>query len=579
MTDSGVQPTMLRGKKWGTFVVLRTLGRGGMGEMLEVRPPDSDCTVALKRFTSHGTHAAFLRKRFLAEGRLLQRLDHPGLVKVHELGIEPESDTPYFTMDLVLGADGNPCTLEDERKRQIMDEARLEMVYSQLREALLYLHGEGVVHRDVKLENVLVAADGSLRLSDFGISRILDDRLRDADAVTTTMTGESAPVMGSAAYFAPEVRAGEAATPASDIWALGVLVFRLLTGVWYEPGTAADDLLAGFEPVWRNLLDAMLARDPKRRSLPAFATCQARVKRHRSLWTWIAGASVLVVVGLTALFLFWPHALREDAVEAEGKASVPFSVDGTTAQLALGPFGNIDFVLCPTGHVDLVQDWRNGKTAPVELTRPYWIMKYPLTRRESALYPPLDPPPGVVDEEHFRNYVCLNRAQAEGLCAFFNRRFAEALPEGYEVRLPTLAEWEFAFHAGAADSEDPFFDLLHIHQQDAVYEAIYHDYDRGDKPRTKRLNAWGIGDWCGKEKVYDTFDPAELVAPEREEKPSFYQVRTLPSPQSTTDWVYRSDATNRVNLIRMPAWVRWEATTRDFAEDWCPIRLVIGPKL
>ena len=102
------------------------------------------------------------------------------------------------------------------------------------------------------------------------------------------------------------------------------------------------------------------------------------------------------------------------------------------------------------------------------------------------------------------------------------------------LRLPTLAEWEHAYHAGTTDPSDPFFDLGHVHQGDAVYRAIAYDYDRQDPQRTKRLNAWGIGDWCGQEKVVDTFDPATLVR----------------------------------DAVR---------GTSDFGEDWCPFRLVIAP--
>ncbi len=189
---------------------------------------------------------------------------------------------------------------------------------------------------------------------------------------------------------------------------------------------------------------------------------------------------------------------------------------GQSALLRLGKYGEIEFVHCPTGTVDLSVNWRNGKTERVTLTKPYWIMKYPLTRRQSAVFPPLDPPNGIVSEESFKNYVCLNRTQAEGLSECFTQHFRDVLPDGYVIRLPTLAEWEYAFHAGERDQTSPFYDLLHIHMRDEVDRAVRYDYDGGMPQRKQAVNAWGIGDWCGQEKVYDTVDPSKIeVSPDQ----------------------------------------------------------------
>ena len=86
--------------------------------------------------------------------------------------------------------------------------------------------------------------------------------------MATDATTLSRVVMGTANYFAPEVRAGASATAAADIYALGVTLFRLLTGVWYEPDTNALELLKSFDPVWRRIFPALLAADPRRRFLP-----------------------------------------------------------------------------------------------------------------------------------------------------------------------------------------------------------------------------------------------------------------------------------------------------------------------
>lgn len=254
----------------------------------------------------------------------------------------------------------------------------------------------------------------------------------------------------------------------------------------------------------------------------------------------------------------------------------PFRVAGETAVLKLGAYGEVEFVRCPTGTVDIVLQWPKVRTRTVTISRPYWITKYPLTRRQAAFFSPLDPQKGATPEKRTDDYACINRAMAEGLTECFTRYFARALPTNAVIRLPTLAEWEHAYHAGTTDPSDPYFDLRRVHQGDAVYRAIAYDYDRQALQRTKRLNAWGIGDWCGQEKVLDTFDLATLVRDAVRGTPDFYLVQSLPDPSCATDPCFSYAGTNRVSLIRLPFWCRWKAASADFGEDWCPIRLVIA---
>ena len=203
-----------------------------MGCVYEVVADDGATHLALKAFTLDHGNREFLRKRFLAEAKILAKLDSPHLVKVHELAIDGE--TPYFVMDLVLGAQGEPETLEDVRKSGKVTEKAALAWYEDLRQGLAYIHSRGIVHRDVKLENVLVDGAGHAVLSDFGVSRIFDEHVRNELMVTTTfIAGETTgmqPVMGTYWYLAPEIRKGGVATPESDWYSLGVLMYRLLTG-------------------------------------------------------------------------------------------------------------------------------------------------------------------------------------------------------------------------------------------------------------------------------------------------------------------------------------------------------------
>ena len=290
------------GQLIGNYRVVRQLGQGGMGTVYEVEHVGLRKRMALKVFAAEGSKRDFLRKRFLAEGRILSRLDHPRLVRVFDLEIDEKADVPYFAMDLVLDSSGEPCTLERWRKDGKADEAGIAAVYGDLREGLSYLHRSGVVHRDIKLENVLVDSNGHVVLSDFGVSRIFDERLRNELSVTVTFATDRVPIMGSFGYLAPELKCGEAATPASDAYALGVLIFRLLTGVWYENDSTAMDLLAGFDEGWTALLAQLLSEDPSKR-LPIPALKLARKVRPPAP-TWLAvTAFVLLALGGIALYV------------------------------------------------------------------------------------------------------------------------------------------------------------------------------------------------------------------------------------------------------------------------------------
>ena len=292
----------------GPYRVVRLLGKGGMGAVYEAEHVQLRVRRALKVLARGGT--ADLRDRFLAEGRLLARLDHPRLVRVHDLGVEADAGLVWFAMDLVLDATGRPRTLEDLRRDGAVSEADAAGWFRDLCAALAYVHGMGVAHRDVKLENALVGPDGRVVLSDFGISRILDPDLRSAAGLSATATfagpASLRPLLGTLGYLAPEVKAGAPATPASDLYALGVLMFRLLTGLWYEPGTDALALLGPFELAWEDVLVPLLSEDPAARTLPAAPPVPKAVAPARSRLLRIGlPAAAAVLAALAGAAAWW----------------------------------------------------------------------------------------------------------------------------------------------------------------------------------------------------------------------------------------------------------------------------------
>lgn len=324
----------------GGYSLVRRLGRGGMGEVYEAVAPDGR-RCALKVFALAQTERRFLADRFRVEGRILAKIEHPRLVHVFELGSDPADARPFFAMELVLGASGEPQTLEDVRRAGKVSEALAERWYQDLRSALVYCHSQGIVHRDLKLENVLVDAEGHAVLTDFGVSRIFEPEVRSELGVTTTFVeGETTgtrPVMGTYWYLAPEVRRGAVATAASDWYALGVAFFRLLTGMWYEPGTDALELLSPFDPKWRRRLARLLDESPARRSPFEEARARRSVWRRAVIAAGLAAAAVLVAFALT----------MRRATDGEGRLRVQ------DRQLVLEDAlaGRLEFCACPAGEL------------------------------------------------------------------------------------------------------------------------------------------------------------------------------------------------------------------------------------
>ena len=200
------------------YKIKRLLGKGGMADVFEAEAPDGR-RVAVKIFRNEkGSH--FLKERFMVEAKLLGTLYHPNIVRVHDYGVDETTGRAWFAMDLVLGADGKSKTLEDARKNGNVGDEQLRMWFNESKAALDYLHKCGVVHRDVKLENILIDEDGHARLADFGVSRIVDERLKDEINVPSTfVTGETTgtrPVVGTYFYLTPAVRSGVPATAATD---------------------------------------------------------------------------------------------------------------------------------------------------------------------------------------------------------------------------------------------------------------------------------------------------------------------------------------------------------------------------
>lgn len=259
--------------KFGEYETVRLLGKGGMSEVYEAENVRLGSRHAVKVY-SYPKDDDEVRRRFVAEGQMLAKLNHPRIVHVTDFG-EDEAKKPYFVMGLVLSPEGKPQSLAEVPDGSA-DEATIGRWYDDIRDGLAYIHAKGIVHRDLKLQNVMIGPDGHAVLTDFGISRICNQKDGGATVVDPVQTiirmrdGRS-PVMGSLGYMAPELELGLAATPKSDWYALGVLVYRLLTGTWCDARTDVVKTLETFDPVWQRIVPKLLHSNPEGRACLSYA--------------------------------------------------------------------------------------------------------------------------------------------------------------------------------------------------------------------------------------------------------------------------------------------------------------------
>lgn len=275
-------------RKIGEYEVVRLLGKGGMSEVYEVENVRLGSRHALKLFTYEKDDPE-VRERFQVEGKLLARLNHPRIVKVTDFGTDETSGRPYFVMDLVRDERGQVRQLSDVEPGTA-DEETIGKWYDDLRMGLAYIHANGVIHRDLKLQNVLIGPDGHAVLTDFGISKIFDakgDGVQVVDTVKTLVKvreGRSL-VMGSLGYMAPELEMGVAASPQSDWYALGVIVYRLLTGTWCDARTDVLGTLETYDPVWKRILPKLLHSNPQGRECLSYVD-EKHQDREKAEFEW-----------------------------------------------------------------------------------------------------------------------------------------------------------------------------------------------------------------------------------------------------------------------------------------------------
>lgn len=301
---------LLPGDAVGRYRVERFVAEGGMGQVFQAWDATLERRVALKTIRMDRSGDAAALARFQREAQILASLDHPGICQVHDW--LDHGGTLVMAMEWV---DGEPLTAWIERGPASPGlEVRL---LRELASALAAAHARGIVHRDLKPSNILIRKDGRVKVLDFGLAKISaipgpsGEALGDTpfDELPTTPGSRPDPaltqsgmVMGTRGFMAPEQAAGEAATPASDLFALGVIASMLLTGAHRLPGSSRSGSHA-----LRSLVRRLTSPRPEERPTAAQVVAELdRLAAPRFPFWWVVLASGLSLAAAGAGL--WVHA-------------------------------------------------------------------------------------------------------------------------------------------------------------------------------------------------------------------------------------------------------------------------------
>ena len=317
------------GTRLGAYEIKSALGAGGMGEVYRAKDTKLGRDVALKILPSSFTNDPERVARFRREAQVLASLNHPHIAQIY--GLDESGGTQFLILELV---DGESLDRRIARGPIPVDEAL--GITRQIAEALEAAHEKGIIHRDLKPANIAATTDGQVKVLDFGLAKALETVSGSSDLINSPtitspamMTGVGV-ILGTAAYMAPEQAKGRAADKRSDIWALGCVLYEMLTGVRAFGGEDVSDTLANVlktDPNWnaipaavgepiRALLRRCLDKDRNRRvsdastvrfvvtepepSASAAATSVVPAVRWRRLVA--MAAAVVIVAGAVAGF-------------------------------------------------------------------------------------------------------------------------------------------------------------------------------------------------------------------------------------------------------------------------------------
>jgi Tol biopolymer transport system component len=244
--------TLVPGSRVGPYDIVEPLGAGGMGEVFRGRDARLKRDVALKVLPSAAAGDVDRRGRFEREAQVLASRNHTTIAQI--FGVEISGDAPVIVMELVEGP-----TLADRLAAGALPIDEALGIARQICEGLEAAHDRGIIHRDLKPANIKVRPDGTIKILDFGLARVLTEEASPVAANSPTVLGrrtEVGIILGTAAYMSPEQARGRAVDKRADIWAFGCILFEMLTGTSTFSGESTTDILAEVvqrDPDWQRL--------------------------------------------------------------------------------------------------------------------------------------------------------------------------------------------------------------------------------------------------------------------------------------------------------------------------------------
>jgi Tol biopolymer transport system component/predicted Ser/Thr protein kinase len=387
---------MIIGSTLGHYTIVRKLGSGGMGEVFLAQDTTLSRQVALKVVLPEVAADPVRRARFEAEARAVAALNHPNIVTVHS--IEHAGDVHFITMEYVSG---EPLSAQIPRGTGLPLQRFLDLAVP-LVEAVAAAHQQGVTHRDLKPDNVMVTGDGRIKVLDFGLAKLkpaLDESAEITVAHNPAATIEGQ-ILGTVAYMSPEQAEGKLVDRRSDIFSLGTLLFEMATGRRPFGGDTAASIVSSIlrddpvpatqlNPAWpaqiAHTIQRCLAKDPSRRYQSALdarndlaeakqvvESGTARVgARPRARRRWVyAGLAAAAVVITAGVWLTTGRPNSEPAADAIGNATFTQLTFGAGQELfpSLSPDGRtVIYASAAGGNMDIYAQ-RVGGQNPVNLT-------------------------------------------------------------------------------------------------------------------------------------------------------------------------------------------------------------------
>ena len=245
---------MHKGDKISEYILLNRLGEGGFGEVWKAKHEILPDKIVAVKIPTDEHYIEQLR----SEGLLQHALEHPNIVRT--LGLSVTSSPPYFIMDLVEGKSLGK-KLKTSGRIPFLEALN---IFTQISEALAYAHDKGVVHADIKPENILIRHDGKAMLTDFGLGRVAQSCSASLALEGSLITKEGQSIAGTLDYMSPEQKQGEDFGPESDIYALGIVLFEMLTGELPQPQDLPSQLVGGLPHYIDQLFSKCYTRIDKR---------------------------------------------------------------------------------------------------------------------------------------------------------------------------------------------------------------------------------------------------------------------------------------------------------------------------